>query len=111
MCPKDVVTKLREEDYDVTWAQTAYPGADDEVLLDIAQKEERIVVTFDTDFGTLAVHRNLPASCGVILFRLTPVSPSAVANTVLQAIRSRNDWEGHVSVVDDAQIRMRLLSS
>lgn len=107
--PRDVVTKLRKDDHDVTWAQTAHPGADDEVLLNVAQQEDRVVLTFDTDFETLVVHRNLPASCGVILFRLTLVSPTAVADAVLQTIRSRDDWEGHFSVVDDSQIRMRPL--
>jgi len=107
--PLDVVDRLRAEGHDVSWAQTDYPGADDEVLLEIAQNEERIVITFDTDFGTLAFHRNLPASSGVILFRLTLISPTAVAKTVLETIRSREDWEGHFSVVDDTQIRMRPL--
>lgn len=107
--PLDVVEGLRAEGHDISWAQTDYPGADDEMLLEIAQSEERVVITFDTDFGTLAFHRNLPASSGVILFRLTLVSPVAVAEAVLETIRSREDWEGHFSVVDDTQIRMRSL--
>lgn len=107
--PRDVVRRLREEEYDVIWAQTAYPGAADEVLLDRAQQEGRVVLTFDTDFGTLAFRRDLPASCGIILFRLTLASPSIVAGTVLQTIRSRDDWEGHFSVVSDSKIRMRPL--
>lgn len=107
--PLDVVEGLRDEGHDVTWAQTTHPGADDEVLLETAQREDRILVTFDTDFGTLAFQRGLPASSGVILFRLTPTSPTAVAETVLETLRSREDWQGHFSVVDDTQIRMRSL--
>jgi predicted nuclease of predicted toxin-antitoxin system len=107
--PRDVVEGLRDDGHDVTWAQTAHPGADDEILLTRAQQEDRVVLTFDTDFGTLAFHRHLPASSGIILFRLTLVSPPAVAKTVRETIRSRNDWNGHFSVVDDAQIRMRPL--
>lgn len=68
--PLDVVDRHWAEGHDVSWAQTDYPGADDEVLLGIAQNEKRIVVTFDTHFGTLAFHRNLPASSGVVLSRL-----------------------------------------
>jgi len=108
--PRDVVEGLREDGHDVIWAQTTHPGADDEVLLNRAQQEDRVVLTFDTDFGTLAFQRDLPASSGIILFRLALVSPPAVAEAVLKAIRSRDDWEGHFSVVDDAQIRMRPLS-
>lgn len=107
--PRGVVDGLRKDGHDVTWAQTACPGADDEVLLDQAQQENRLVLTFDTDFGTLAFHRDLPASSGIILFRLTPVSPSVVRETVVQTLRSRDDWKGSFSVVDDSQIRMRPL--
>lgn len=107
--PRAVVKGLREDGHDITWAQTAHPGADDEGLLRHAQQEDRVVLTFDMDFGTLAFHRDLPASSGIILFRLTLVSPSAVAETVRETIHTRDDWEGHFSVVDDAQIRMRPL--
>jgi len=107
--PKDVVEGLREDKHDVTWAQTSHPGASDETLLKVAQEEERVLITFDTDFGTLAVHKGLPASSGVILFRLSLVSPTTVAEAVRDALRTRSDWEGHFSVVDDTQIRMRPL--
>jgi predicted nuclease of predicted toxin-antitoxin system len=107
--PLDVVEGLCGEARDVIWAQTADPGAGDETLLKTAQEEARILLTFDTDFGALAFDRGLPASSGIILFRLTPVSPAAVAGTVLKTIRSREDWRGHFSVMGDTQIRMRPL--
>lgn len=107
--PRDVVEGLREDGHNVTWAQTSFPGADDKTVLERAQQENRVVITFDTDFGTLAVHRDRPASSGIILFRLTLVSPVAVMETVRETIRSRDDWRGHFSVVDDTQIRMRPL--
>jgi len=52
--PRAVVKGLREDGHNVTWAQTAHPGADDEVLLERAQKESRVLLTVDTDFGMLA---------------------------------------------------------
>lgn len=107
--PRDVVDGLRKDGHDVTWAQASFPGADDDVLLERAQRENRVVITFDTDFGTLAFQRDLPASSGIILFRLTLASAQAVTEAVREAIRSRDDWEGHFSVVDDTQIRMRPL--
>jgi hypothetical protein len=35
--------------------------------------------------------------------------PSADDETVLKTIRSREDWQGHFSVMGDTQIRMRSL--
>lgn len=107
--PRAVVAALRDDEHDVIWAQRSHPGDPDEVVLEVAQTEGRVLLTFDTDFGTLAFENGLPASSGIILFRLTLTSPETVARTVRDAIRSRNDWKGHFSVVDDGQIRMRPL--
>jgi predicted nuclease of predicted toxin-antitoxin system len=45
-------------------------GSNDEEVLEIAMKEERILITFDKDFGELAFKKGLPAACGIILFRV-----------------------------------------
>jgi predicted nuclease of predicted toxin-antitoxin system len=45
-------------------------GADDPVLLALAQAERRFVVTIDTDFWELAFRFELPTTCGVALIRL-----------------------------------------
>jgi len=107
--PRAVVEALRDDGHDVTWAQTSHPGAPDEVLLEVAQAEARVVLTFDTDFGTLAFEEELPASSGILLFRLTLTSPSTVAEIVRDTLRARDDWTGHFSVVDDTHVRMRPL--
>ena len=38
--------------------------------------------------------------------------PSAlqVAERIVRIVDSRNDWSGHFSVVEDAMVRMRILS-
>ncbi|MBM3495377.1 MAG: hypothetical protein FJX72_13805 [Armatimonadetes bacterium] len=43
-------------------------SADDEVIFTLAAREQRIVVSADTDFGTLLAHRR-SAQPSVILFR------------------------------------------
>lgn len=67
------------------------------------------MITFDTDFGTLAVHQERPAGAGIILIRLTPTSPSTIAETVRDTLRSRDDWDGPLSVIDDTPVRVRPL--
>jgi hypothetical protein len=39
--------------------------------LERAQREGRVVMTFDKDFGELAFRHGLAASVGVVLFRIT----------------------------------------
>jgi predicted nuclease of predicted toxin-antitoxin system len=74
-----------------------------------AARESRILITFDKDLGTLAFHSGLPASSGVILFRIALSSPTHVAKVSTAAIESRGDWINQFSVVEEARIRMRPL--
>lgn len=74
-----------------------------------AQAEDRILLTFDKDFGELAFRTKLPAASGIILFRITAPSSAVVAQKVVAAIALRDDWAGHFSVVEDDKVRMRLL--
>jgi predicted nuclease of predicted toxin-antitoxin system len=74
--PRLAVEALRDAGHDVLWARTDMGGAADDVILERAQDENRLVVTFDKDFGELAFRWGLPSSCGVILFRLRTQSGS-----------------------------------
>ena len=84
-------------------------GSNDEQVLSRAQEENRILVTFDKDFGELAFRAKLPSTSGVILFRISLISSKHIAQIAVQAIASRTDWAGHFSVVEDQRIRMTTL--
>ncbi len=73
--PRVAVEALRAAGHDVLWARTDMPGTPDDEILRRAQLEQRIVLTFDKDFGELAFHFGLPATSGIILFRLATPSP------------------------------------
>lgn len=104
--PADAVNALREKGRDVTWIRTEAPGSNDKSVLARAQRESRILITFDKDFGELAFRSLLPAASGVILFRISAPSSEHVARVAVEAISSRIDWAGHFSVVEDNRIRM-----
>lgn len=59
--PGPVVAALRAAGHDVLWAKETMPGAKDRNVLDRAQADARLLVTFDKDFGELAVREALPA--------------------------------------------------
>lgn len=104
--PAEAVEAMRREGHDVAWVVTDAPGSSDDAVLARAQAEDRIVMTFDKDFGEMAFRRRLPASCGVILFRLESQDASQATMVVLAALRSRSDWAGYFSVVEEGRIRM-----
>ena len=78
----------------------------DPVVLARAQLEQRLIVTFDKDFGELAFKDRLPASRGIVLVRATVANPVFIARLVASAIAGRDDWEGHFSVIGDGELRM-----
>jgi len=103
------VAGLRDVGHDVLWARSDMARAMDDVILQQAQDDERLVVTFDKDFGELAFRWGLPASCGVLLFRLQIPSPEHVRDRVIATLAERADWTGQFFVVEEHRIRSRPL--
>lgn len=107
--PLDAVELLRQNGHDVVWIRVESPGISDPEVLSRAQAENRILLTFDKDFGELAFRSRLPASVGIILFRIKAPSGSIVAQKIAQVISLRDDWCGHFAVIEEDKIRMRVL--
>jgi predicted nuclease of predicted toxin-antitoxin system len=85
------------------------PGSSDVSVLGLAHAENRLLLTFDKDFGDLVFHRGLAASAGIILFRIAQPSADILARRVAAILDSRADWHGQYSVVEEHAIRMRPL--
>ena len=105
--PLDAVEALRQNGHDVAWIRIDSPGISDPQVLSRAQAENRILLTFDKDFGELAFRSQLPATTGIILFWIKAPSSVVVAEKVVRVIALRDDWYGHFSVVEDDKVRMR----
>jgi len=97
----ETVDALRQQGHDVLWIRTEAPGSTDQAVLRRAADEERIVITFDKDFGELAFREGLPVSTGVILLRVQAEDPTTLTQIVVAALASRDDWTGHFSVVEN----------
>ncbi len=104
-----VIQELRQRGHDVLSVKESMRSEHDDVILARAQREQPLVVTHDKDFGELAFRYQLPASCGVILFRLSDSEPETDNRRILEAMESRTDWAGHFSVITGDRIRMRPL--
>jgi len=103
------VSLLRRAGHDVLWVREAAPGISDEEVLSCSQSENRLLLTFDKDFGDLVYRRGASASSGIILLRVSLPSPSTGAEKIVRILSLRDDWNAHYSVVDDIAIRMREL--
>lgn len=107
--PGEAVAALRDMGHDVAWVRVEAPGSSDEDVLDRARRDLRVLLTFDKDFGELAHRARLPASCGIILFRMAMPKRAQVGQQLAQLIAARSDWQGHFSVIEPSRVRMRAL--
>lgn len=107
--PGSVVCSLKEDGFDISWIRTDSPGISDIEVIRKAHREGRIILTFDKDFGEFSVRYHTVPVKGIVLFRLYRLPPPSQTPYILKVIRSRSDWEGHFSVVEQDRIRMRSL--
>jgi predicted nuclease of predicted toxin-antitoxin system len=107
--PGEAIDALRAAGHDVAWIRTDAPGISDRTILARAVHEQRIVVTFDKDFGELAWRERLPAECGVVLFRIPMPADSNHGRIIAETLSNRDDWQGRFSVIEPDRIRMRPL--
>lgn len=105
--PRAAVEALLRAGHDVVWVRLSSPGLCDTDVLAQAIRENRILLTFDKDFGDLA--RATMPGFGVILFRIRLSKPADIAKKLVDLIATRDDWVGHFSVVEPGRIRMRAL--
>lgn len=109
--PGIAVKALQKLGHDIAWVRIDAPGSSDQEVLRRARKEQRILITFDKDFGELAFRDGLPADCGIILFRILLSSPEQVSKRIVAALESHEDWKGHFAVIEETRIRLKTLPS
>ena len=109
--PGAAVRAAQQAGVDLTWVSDFSPGADDESVLAMARTDERIVVTFDKDFGELAFRKGVGASCGVILLRPRLRSPDFLTQFLCAVLAHDIDWQGHFTVAQEGSLRVVPLPS
>jgi predicted nuclease of predicted toxin-antitoxin system len=85
--PGDSVQLLRFSGHDVLYAAHDLTSQADTSVLQRAHDDQRIVLTFDRDYGELIFKRRLAAPLGVVYLRFdpdTPVEPAEIILALLQ---------------------------
>jgi predicted nuclease of predicted toxin-antitoxin system len=72
--PAVMVRALRSAGDDVLYAAEELAAAPDPHILQAALQQDRVVLTFDQDFGELVFHHREPPPPGIVLFRLGGLS-------------------------------------
>jgi len=105
-----VVAFLRENGFNVLDVkESALNGTTDHILLELALKEQRFIMTHDADFGTLTINNQHPCY-GVLYLRLMKQSALNVI-AVLKTLIAMNPElsAGSLVVIEETRIRVRVL--
>jgi len=98
---------LRTQGYDVTYIGEDCFGISDEEVLQKAINEERIIITFDRDYGELVFKKGFKPKMGIIylrIFKYTPEQPGVIIKNLL----SQNiNFENCLSVFDGEHLRQK----
>lgn len=108
----DVSAGLRAAGHDAVHVRdVGLSAAEDEIIFDRAAQEERVIVSADTDFGTLLAQRH-ETRPSVVLFRgATPRRPASQTALLLANLPSIDEHlrNGAIVVIEPGRLRIRSL--
>ena len=106
------VRLLRAASHDVASVIEDTPGASDEDVLKRASQENRVVLTFDRDYGELVYRYKSFLPAGILYFRFAPSAPEEPAQVLLSILEEgKVVIPGKFTVVERGRIRQRALSA
>lgn len=104
---RSIVDALRGDGHDVRWMAEELVGTKDDIILEAALRDARILITEDKDFGEL-VYRQRLHHRGVVLVRIDGISNAEKARIASRAIgEHETELPGGFTVIQHATIRIR----
>lgn len=107
--PITSVNYLRAKNFDILAVAEVLRGGKDSDILDYAVKEERIIITFDRDYGELIYRYRITDCPGIIYLKFTPVTPEQPAEYILNILNQDIELRRKFTVVESQRIRQRAL--
>jgi len=104
---RQIVVRLRQDGYLVSYVAEMEPGIADEAVLDLANQEAALLLTADKDFGEL-VFRQRRLAPGIVLIRLAGLSPASKAEIAARGINEHvSELSQAFTVITPGAIRIR----
>ena len=108
--PLPSIHLLRAAGVDVAAVTLDAAGASDRDVLQRAEREDRILVTFDRDFGEIVFRLGASGQPGVIYCRFVPDTPIEFGELLLRMVReSGATFHGYFTVIHRDHVRRRAL--
>jgi predicted nuclease of predicted toxin-antitoxin system len=99
---------LRNAGHDVISVGKDFQGITDEEVIEIAINQNRIILTFDRDYGELVFKKKMKPEYGIIYFRWTSFTPKSPGDYLILLFNVREiDFRNKITVIGKDSIRQR----
>ncbi|HEX5112201.1 MAG TPA: DUF5615 family PIN-like protein [Saprospiraceae bacterium] len=106
--PKKSTEFLRKKGYDIISIGEDFPGITDSAVLALADHQERVILTFDRDYGELIFKHKYRLKYGIIYLRLEKFKPDDPGILIDRVLSQRDiELDFKLTVVDENGIRQR----
>lgn len=110
--PRSSTRLLEESGHDILRIADEMPGAADRQVPERAIEENRIILTFDRDYGELIFRHKARNVNGIVYFRFTPTSPDEAGVILSGILQERGITSaGMFTVIERDRIRQRALGA
>lgn len=108
--PDQSVRILKDAGHDVVSIARDFQSIEDIEIIALANREGRIIVSCDSDFGELIFNQGIRCETGVIYFRIHKFTPEEPANIILHRLNEMETvFDGSFTVLTRTTIRQREL--
>jgi len=104
--PLKFIERLKEDGHDIKRVDLIQKGLSDEKVIELTIKEDRVLITFDKDFGEKAFKCKKEIK-GIILLRIRPVSIEFMIERFKTLLKNFPEIERKFIVLEETKIRER----
>lgn len=106
--PNPSIAVLKNAGYQVLSIADQHPGISDDAVIDKAQADDLIILTFDKDYGEIIYKHGYENPPAVIFFRFKGATPDAAGRTLIDLLNDANlNIENRFTVIERESIRQR----
>ncbi len=105
--PRPSLLQLRDAGFTIKSIQEEFPGIDDNAVVEIAENEKLIILTFDSDYGEILFKYGRKKPPSVIYFRFKGKSPNEAGKLLLELFNTDIQIEGYFTVIEEDGVRQR----
>lgn len=105
--PRPSIHLMRGKGFEVESIAESHSGISDKEVVQIAQNDDLIILTFDSDYGEIIIRHGLIEPPSVVYFRFKGSNPLFASQRLNDMLKQDIPLVGYFTVVEEDNIRQR----